>query len=142
MNVACDDVLLQPNEGTPSYLKNEKYYSYVRRKSIKNSEQEEKNINRVKRFTSNIFHIVINNNENFAIKKTIINIKVTLLIIIIFFFFNSLSTSSYSIKPEAMKSLSLDKVKEEYDSNTNKTNEQISIFQMDRDDNSKSHRIY
>jgi len=75
MNVACDDVLLQPNEGTPSYLKNEKYYSYVRRKSIKNPEQEEKNINRVKRLISfksiNILNIIIDTHN--SIMKIIIN---------------------------------------------------------------------
>ncbi|ORX83332.1 kinase-like protein [Anaeromyces robustus] len=108
MNIACDDaVLLQPNEGSSSFIKNEKYYSFnnLSRKSIKNTENEEKNINRVK----------------------------------------SLSTSSYNLKPEAIKALSLDKVTEEDTGSTNslsintklkhdKSNEQISIFQMDRED--------
>jgi len=109
MNVACDDaMLMQANEDTSSYIKNEKYYSFnnLARKSIKNAEQEAKNINRLK----------------------------------------SLSTSSYSLKPETIKSLSLDKVSEENtESKSNnltidtklkrdKSNEQISIFQMDRED--------
>ncbi|KAL6590446.1 kinase-like protein [Neocallimastix californiae] len=54
----------------------------------------------------------------------------------------SLSTSSYSLKPETLKSLSLDKVSEEEPGNLtvdtklkhDKSNEQISIFQMDRED--------
>jgi len=111
MNVACDDVLLQPNEDSSSYLKNEKYYSFnnIRRKSLKNSEQEEKCLNRIK----------------------------------------SLSTSSYSIKPETLKSLSLDKITEDSDykndmsedNKANKSNEQISIFQMDRDDENQSKTV-
>jgi len=106
MNVACDDsMLLQPKEET--FIKNEKYYSFnnLRRKSLKNSEEESKNINRIK----------------------------------------SLSTSSYSLKTETLKSLSLDKVNEEESGSLSseskikhdKSNEQISIFQMERDDNSK-----
>lgn len=58
---------------------------------------------------------------------------------IIFF---SLSTSSYSLKPETLKSLSLDKVNEEESGSlsidtklkNDKSNEQVSIFQMDRDE--------
>jgi len=56
----------------------------------------------------------------------------------------SLSTSSYSLQPETLKSLSLDKVNEEeankltVETSQNNSNEQVSIFQMDRDDNSKN----
>jgi len=65
------------------------------------------------------------------------------------FYFYSLSTSSYSIKPETLKSLSLDKITEDSDykndmsedNKANKSNEQISIFQMDRDDESKKENL-
>jgi len=56
----------------------------------------------------------------------------------------SLSTSSYSLQPETLKSLSLDKVNEEeankltVETSQNNSNEQVSIFQMDRDDNNQS----
>jgi len=80
MNVACDDVLLQPNEESSSYLKNEKYYSFnnIRRKSLKNSEQEEKCLNRIKRFISIkiiIINIIVIIEINTIINKSIIIIK-------------------------------------------------------------------
>jgi len=81
MNVACDDVLLQPNEDSSSYLKNEKYYSFnnIRRKSLKNSEQEEKCLNRIKRFI--LFLNKYNHNKN--IHKRHNRCKKTINIIII-----------------------------------------------------------
>jgi len=84
MNVACDDaMLMQANEDTSSYIKNEKYYSFnnLARKSIKNAEQEAKNINRLKRL---IFIKITDIFLNF--KNISLNININITLTILFYF--------------------------------------------------------